>query len=125
MATTKAGFVKLVASQNSGELPDLISFHKFILAQPQGSANLSALSSMLTPPAPPASDLQPPAKVTSSAASSAAAAGFSNQASATGSVINLWFYQRVHLEVSPLGKRCDINMGGITPGFPAGANVLS
>ncbi|KAF5587252.1 hypothetical protein FPCIR_7660 [Fusarium pseudocircinatum] len=107
-------FEKLVASQNGGPLPsDLESFYKYILAQPEGPSDLAAL----------AATTAAKADITSNTADAAApevkAAGFNNQTSANGSVINLWVYQRVY--INALGKTCTINMGGVTPGFPGGA----
>ncbi|KAF5563567.1 hypothetical protein FPANT_14214 [Fusarium pseudoanthophilum] len=107
-------FEKLVASQNGGPLPsDLESFYKYILAQPDGPSDLSAL----------AATTATKADITSNTADAAApevkAAGFRNSTSANGSVINLWVYQRVY--VNTLGKTCTINIGGVTPGFPGGA----
>ncbi|RKL50850.1 hypothetical protein BFJ72_g303 [Fusarium proliferatum] len=108
-------FEKLVASQNGGQLPsDLDSFYKYIVAQPEGPSDLAALAATTATKADPASNA---ADLT--AAPEVKAAGFSNQTSANGSVINLWVYQRVY--INALGKTCTINMGGITPGFPGGA----
>ncbi|KEF53853.1 uncharacterized protein A1O9_10255 [Exophiala aquamarina CBS 119918] len=99
-------FVKLVSSQHAGPLPDLNTFHKYILSKPEGPANLGKLASVDAPNA---------------ALVDVKSGGpdFSQQASASGSVLNLWVYQRV--TVTALGKECVANMGGITPGFPGGA----
>ncbi|KAJ4127943.1 hypothetical protein NW768_008226 [Fusarium equiseti] len=102
-------FERLVASQNGGALPsDLESFYKYILAQPDGPSDLASLAATTANQ-----------DVTSDALPEVKAAGFMNETSANGSVINLWVYQRVY--INALGKTCTINMGGITPGFPGGA----
>ncbi|KAM0204724.1 hypothetical protein ACHAPA_011736 [Fusarium lateritium] len=106
-------FEKLVASQNGGPLPDLQSFYKFVVAQPEGPADLASLAATT------ATQANTVNKTAALAAPDSAPSGFSQQTSANGSVINLWVYQRVY--INALGKQCTINMGGITPGFPGGA----
>ncbi|KAM0190432.1 hypothetical protein ACHAPI_009421 [Fusarium lateritium] len=108
-------FEKLVASQNGGPLPDLQSFYKFVVAQPEGPADLASLAATT------ATQADTGNKTAALAAPDATASGFSQQTSANGSVINLWVYQRVY--INALGKSCTINMGGITPGFPGGATL--
>lgn len=107
-------FEKLVASQNGGPLPsDLEGFYKYILAQPKGPSDLASLAATS------ATNVDPTEDPTTLASPEVKAAGFRNETSANGSVINLWVYQRVY--INALGKSCTIDMGGITPGFPGGA----
>ncbi|KAF4985430.1 hypothetical protein FGRMN_11211 [Fusarium graminum] len=106
-------FQKLVASQNGGPLPDLQSFYQYVIAQPQGPADLVSLASTT------AAQADGIIKNAALAAPETTSSGFSQQTSANGSVINLWVYQRVY--INALGKQCTINMGGVTPGFPGGA----
>ncbi|KAF5672717.1 hypothetical protein FDENT_10519 [Fusarium denticulatum] len=107
-------FEKLVASQNGGPLPsDLESFYKYVIAQPEGPADLASLAATT------ATQASTIIEAASLASPDVKASGFSNQTSANGSVINLWVYQRVY--INALGKSCTINMGGVTPGFPGGA----
>ncbi|KAF5536496.1 hypothetical protein FPHYL_12958 [Fusarium phyllophilum] len=107
-------FEKLVASQNGGPLPsDLESFYKYILAQPDGPSDLVSLAATTATKA----DL--PSNTADAGTGKVKAAGFRNETSANGSVINLWVYQRVY--INALGKTCTINMGGIT--FPWWSNI--
>ncbi|KAF5532049.1 hypothetical protein FMEXI_12668 [Fusarium mexicanum] len=107
-------FETLVASQNAGQLPsDLETFYHYIIAQPEGASDLAALAATS------ASQANPSTNAADAAAPEVKAAGFRNETSANGSVINLWVYQRVY--INALDKTCTINMGGITPGFPGGA----
>ncbi|SCO92486.1 uncharacterized protein FRV6_16614 [Fusarium oxysporum] len=105
-------FEKLVASQNGGPLPDLQSFYKFVIAQPEGPADLASLAATTATQANTTSK-------TAALAAPNAPSGFQQQTSANGSVINLWVYQRVY--INALGKQCTINMGGVTPGLAGGA----
>lgn len=111
-------FVKLVSSQNAGTLPDLTTFYKYILSQPERPANLAKLASVDAPKSAGSPDTGKPTALVDAEAGDP---GFSQQTSANGSVLNLWLYQRV--TVSALGKTCVANMGGITPGFPGGATL--
>ncbi|KAF4952772.1 hypothetical protein FGADI_6525 [Fusarium gaditjirri] len=107
-------FEKLVASQNGGPLPDLHSFYKYVVAQPQGPADLAALATTTATQADPTFKAAAPAPEALEGIE-----GFNESTYATGSVINLWVYQRVY--INALGRSCTIDMGGITPGFPSGA----
>lgn len=113
-------FVKLVSSQNAGPLPDLAPFHKYILSKPEGPANLAKLASVAAPSAAGTPETGKPTALVDATVGDPL---FSQQTSANGSVLNLWFYQRVTVDAGALKRQCVANMGGITPGFPGGATL--
>jgi hypothetical protein len=98
-----------VSTQNAGPLPDLTSFYKFILSQPDGAANLANLASIKPPKSagkPTPSDPE-----------------FTQQTSASGSLISAVVYERATVTATALALTFTGNLGGITIGIPAGATL--
>ncbi|KAK1503517.1 uncharacterized protein CCOS01_07628 [Colletotrichum costaricense] len=87
---------------------DIQELHDHILAQPGGEEKLRLLAESVSSP------------VTAMATNDAGA--FKSKMGATGSLINLWFYQRVTVKVNVNGKdrQFTANLGGFSPGFPGG-----
>ncbi|KAK7435555.1 hypothetical protein CaCOL14_002251 [Colletotrichum acutatum] len=88
---------------------DIQGLHDHILTQPGGEGKLRLLAESVSSP------------VTTMATNGAGA--FKSKMSATGSLINLWFYQRVTVKVNVNGsdRQFTANLGGLSPGFPGGA----
>ncbi|EXF74862.1 hypothetical protein CFIO01_04190 [Colletotrichum fioriniae PJ7] len=88
---------------------DVQELHDHILAQPGGEEKLQLLAQSVSTP------------VTAMATNDAGA--FKSKMSATGSLTNVWFYQRVTVNVNVNGKdrQFTANLGGFSPGFPGGA----
>ncbi|SCO78452.1 uncharacterized protein FRV6_02665 [Fusarium oxysporum] len=99
-------FEKLVASQNGGPLPDLHSFYKYVIAQPQGPADLAALATIT------ATQADPTIK-TAAPAAPEALSEFNQSTSANSHVLNFLVYQRIYLNA--LDKKYTIDMGGFMP----------